>query len=112
MVTFEEVLQRAATLGLPIAHNEFVVTKATPAPDLPFLCWLSEESQRGSDDRNRIREISGSIELYTDRKPDEAIEKKIESLVLYDVAFTKNQVLIQNENMVQTAYDFQIVQKL
>lgn len=111
MATLETIIQRAEATGLPVAHNEFVSTKQKPAPDPPFICWLSSERQRGSDDKNRIREIAASIELYTDRKEDPELEKRIENEVLFDVEFQKIQAKIEEENMVQTAYDFTITQK-
>lgn len=111
MTTWEDVIARATAVGIPITENEFRVTKQNPAPDPPFLVYLHSENQRGTDEKNRIREVNGSIELYTDRKPDPEYEKKIEDDVLSDIEFTKEQVLIQSENMVQTSYDFTITQK-
>lgn len=111
MTTFEEVIKRAEGLGLPIAHNQFVPTNKKPVPDPPFFVWLSTEQQRGDDTRNRIRQIEGSLELYTEKRADPEIEKRIEEEVLFDVEFRKYQVPIQNEDTVQTAYDFTITQK-
>ena len=112
MVTLETILQRAARIGLPIAKNEFVNTKQHPAPDPPFICYLTSEKHRGSDDRNRIREYSASLELYTDRKENPELERRIEEEVLFDVEFDKFQESIKDENMVQTAYEFATVEKL
>lgn len=110
--TLETIIARVKALNIPIAHNEFVVTKQQPAPEPPFVCWLSSEKQRGSDDRNRIKEISGSLELYTDRVADPLKEALIETKVLYDIEFQKYQAMIRDENMVQTAYDFVTVEKI
>lgn len=68
MTTFEEIIKRAEGLGLPIARNQFTATNKKPVPDPPFLVYLSAERQRGDDTKNRIREIEGSLELYTERK--------------------------------------------
>lgn len=111
MTTFEEIIKRATSLGLPITKNEFRKTAKKPVPDPPYLIYLLNEEQRGDDKRNRIREINGSIELYTDRVPDETLEHQIENEVLFDIEFSKEQALISSENMVQTAYDFKIIQK-
>ncbi len=112
MTTFEEILDRAEKLGLPMALNEFTVTNSKPAPELPFICYLIDETRRGADQKNMIREINASFELYTDRYPDKEIEARMESEVLSDIAFTKNQVKIDSENMIQTAYDITITQKI
>lgn len=111
MTTFEKIIERATKLGLPIAKNAFRKTAKKPVPEPPYIVYLISESQRGDDTKNRIREISGSIELYTDRKPDEALEYRIEREVLFDVEYRKDQGYITTENMVQTAYDFELIQK-
>ncbi|MFA4033052.1 hypothetical protein ACEG19_04030 [Blautia stercoris] len=111
MTTFEEIIKRATALGIPIAKNEFRKTAKKPVPDPPYLIYLLNEEQRGDDKRNRIREINGSIELYTDRVPDETLEQQIENEVLFDIEFSKEQALISSENMIQTAYDFKTIQK-
>lgn len=111
MTTFETIIKRAEGLGLPIAQNQFTPTNKNPVPDPPFLIWLYSEKQRGDDTRNRIREIEGSLELYTERKADPAMEKRIEEEVLFDVEFRKYQAQVPQEDTVQTAYDFTITQK-
>jgi len=98
-------------LGLPIARNQFTATNKKPVPDPPFLVYLSAERQRGDDTKNRIREIEGSLELYTERKADPDLEKQIEETVLFDVEFRKYQAQIPQEDTTQTAYDFTITQK-
>lgn len=111
MATFENILKRAAALGLPMAKDQFEKTNKKPVPDPPYLVYLQEETQRGDDHKNRIREIDGSLELYTDRRPDPDLEAKIENEVLPDIEFRKYQAKINSENMVQTAYEFTIIQK-
>lgn len=111
MPTFEAILERAEKLGLPMAKEKFVKTNKKPIPDLPYLIYLTEETQRGSDQRNMLREIDASLELYTDRKADEELERRIEKEVLFDISFRKDQATIESENMVQTAYEFAITQK-
>ena len=110
--TLETIISRAEAQGIPIAHNEFVATKQKPVPAPPFICWLSSEKRRGSDEKNRIKEVSGSLELYTDRKEDPELEEKIETEVLFDIPFQKYQAMIREENMVQTAYDFVTTEKI
>lgn len=111
MAKYLEIIERAADLGYPLAEYEFKATKKDPAPAPPFLIYFCSEDQSGSDEKNRIRTINASIELYTDRHPDHKIEERIENEVLYDIEFHKTCAPIQSENMYQTAYDFTIVQK-
>lgn len=110
-VTYERIIERAAALGLPVAEYEFRDTKKDPAPNPPFLIYFCSEDQTGTDTGNRLRKINGSIELYTDRKPDHGLEYRIEQEVLFDIDFHKTTVPIQSENTYQTAYDFDICQK-
>lgn len=112
MPRFEEIIKRAEGLGLPIAHNEFTDTKKNPAPDPPFLCWLSDERTSGPDNKIRIRTVDGALELYTDRRDDPELEKRIEEEVFFDTEYEKQQGLIRSENMVQTAYVFSVVEKI
>lgn len=111
MLTIEEIIKRATAIGLPITKNAWKKTAKKPLPDPPYIVYLVSENQRGDDDKNRIREINGSIELYTDRTPDESLEGRIEEEVLFDLPFSKYQAEIASENVVQTAYEFNITQK-
>lgn len=111
MPTIEEIITRATAIGLPITKNAWKKTAKKPVPDPPYIVYLVSENQRGNDKKNTIREIDGSLELYTDRTPDESLERQIEEEVLFDLPFEKYQADITSENMVQTAYEFNITQK-
>lgn len=111
MTTIEKIITRATAIGLPITENAWKKTAKKPVPDPPYIVYLVNESQRGNDKKNTIREIDGSLELYTDRTPDESLERQIEEEVLFDLPFEKYQADITSENMVQTAYEFNITQK-
>lgn len=111
-VKYERIIERAVALGLPIAEYEFRDTKKSPAPAPPFLIYFCSEDQTGTDEKNMIRKINGSIELYTDRTPDHSLERRIEREVLFDIDFHKTTAPIQSENMYQTAYDFTVTQKI
>lgn len=109
----DEIIARATALGLPIAENEFRKTKETPLPDPPYLIWF-EDGKHGTGADNAVLFVEKKIvlELYTDKIADEAIEQKIEQQVLYDTEYRKYQALIQNEDLVQTAYEFTVLEKL
>lgn len=67
---------------------------------------------RGSDERILLHEIHAALELYTDKVADNSLEKEIEENVLFDVEYTKYQETIESEDMVQTAYEFTIYEKV
>ena len=98
MPTIEEIIKRATAIGLPITKNAWKKTAKNPVPDPPYIVYLVSENQRGDDNKNRIREIDGSLELYTDRTPDGSLEERIEEEVLFDLLFSKYQAEITSEN--------------
>lgn len=110
MITFKEIMNRAKNIDIPIAHIEFKADKKNPPPEPPYLIYLTTVRVRGADMKNNIKEISASIELYTDYEPDFILEKKIETTVLHDVEYQKFQT-VTNEDMVQTAYEFNLIEK-
>lgn len=115
MPTFEEIIERAKSLGYPIAENEFVVTKKNSAPTLPFICYQRRETFTGTDQAVRLKTTEGFIEFYTDRKPstaDKAAIAAFEATVFPDIEYTKEQAYIRDENMTQTAYTFKITEKI
>ena len=115
MPTFEEIIQRVAGLGYPIAENEFVVTKKNPAPSLPFICYQRKETYTGTDQAVRLKTTEGFIEFYTDRKPstaDKAAIAALEATVFPDIEYVKEQAYIRDENMTQTAYSFTTYEKI
>ena len=113
---FERIVSLLGELPCPVARVEFD-EDAPPAP--PFVVWFESSHTRRpemSNGQRAVREVNASIELYTDiaetAAPErERIEKLIEHNVLSGVDFDKYQTQIYMENMVQTAYEFTIVEK-
>lgn len=110
----ETVIKRAEQLGLPIAKDAFRETKETPLPELPYLVYITPQTVgRGSDEAILLHEISVALELYTEKIADGSeLEKQIEGKVLFDIEYQKYQETIENEDMVQTAYEFTIYEKV
>ncbi len=108
----DEIITRIKTLGLPVAENEFRKTLTTPLPDAPYIIWYEDGVEaKGGDHVVLFREIKLVIELYTDKIANKEIENKIEKL-LHDVKHNKYQALIESEDLVQTAYEITIFEKL
>lgn len=110
----ETIIERARALGLPLAKDEFRETKETPLPELPYLVYITPQDNvsKSDDGAVGVRAIQAAMELYTDKIADSSLEKEIEQKVLYDVGFNKFQETIQSEDMVQTAYEFTIYEKI
>lgn len=111
--TINDIIERLKKINIPMTEMEFENTEENPPPPPPYLIYLiTHEVSRGADfNENLIKEISMSIELYTDKFKNEAIEKSIESIVLFDIKYDKYQATIQSEELVQTAYEFKILSK-
>ena len=110
----ETIIERARELGLPLAKDEFRETIETPLPELPYLVYIILQGNKsGSDDGTvAVNTIQAALELYTDKVADSKLEDEIEGKVLYDVDYNKFQETIQSEDMVQTAYEFTIYEKI
>lgn len=112
-VRLETIIDRAKALGLPLAKDAFRETKENPLPVPPYLVYIVPQVVgRGSDERILLHEIHAALELYTDKVADGSLEKEIEEKVLFDVDYTKYQDTIESEDMVQTAYEFTIYEKV
>lgn len=109
----ETIIDRAKEMGLPLAKDAFRETKENPLPVPPYLVYIVPQVVgRGSDERILLHEIHAALELYTDKVADGSLEKEIEEKVLFDVDYTKYQDTIESEDMVQTAYEFTIYEKV
>ena len=109
----EIIIDRAKATGLPLAKDAFRETKENPLPVPPYLVYIVPQVVgRGSDERILLHEIHAALELYTDKVVDGSLEKEIEEKVLFDVDYTKYQDTIESEDMVQTAYEFTIYEKV
>lgn len=107
-MTVEKLIERAKTLGLPIAKNSFAGTLDNPVPSLPYLVYLiSHEKVRGPDGINMLKEQEVSIELYTadDDREREELAERIETEILHDVEYDTYLAPIPQEECYQTSYE-------
>nr|DAW85603.1 MAG TPA: hypothetical protein [Bacteriophage sp.] len=109
----DTIIQRIRNTGLPYTEIEFQGTIETPFPQLPYIVYIKPliEEDKSDDGAVYIRRVKMAIELYTDRTPEEVLEKKIEEEVLKDIEYKKYQTKIENEDITQTAYEFSIIEK-
>ena len=107
-MTYKEVKQAVAGLGLPYAYNQFPHgTEQSP----PFVCFLLDD---GSDDLmadntnyQAIRPLS--IELYTAEK-DFELETTFEAALLSaGLSFARQEAYIESERMYQITYDTEVL---
>lgn len=109
MITQEDIVQRLKETGIPYSHLEFVDTKATPAPDPPYMCYIYSEDSVGPDDSpSMLISVDIGIELYTSKIRNEELENIIENKVVYDTEYHKEIAVVPQENLIQTSYDISI----
>ena len=107
----DTILGRLDAFGVPFAHFEFEDSETNPAPEPPFIIWIQTVTSRGPDcGPAMLEQVEVAIELYTNF-PDETLEKRLENEILAGVDYRKFQATIDTENLIQTAYEFTILQK-
>lgn len=108
-----EIISRAEALGLPIAENEFKKTKENPLPYPPYIIWYEDESLNiSANNVVLLKKRNMVLELYTDKIVDKSLEKKLEQKVFYDIGHKKYQAPVEGEDLVQTAYNFVVTEKV
>ena len=106
-MTYREIDDLVASIGLPYAYYEFRDGTGI-AP--PFICFFYPDSNDFmADDKNyqAIRPLT--LELYTDNK-DFALEALVENaLTSAELPFTRTEEYIDTERMFQITYDTEVV---
>ena len=105
-MTYKEVENMVASIGLPYAYYEFKTTDQAP----PFLCYLYTDSRDfAADDVNYQRVRPCRLELYTDYK-DFTLENQIETVLnQHGLFYTRDEGFLGSESMNMVTYDFVVV---
>ena len=106
-MTYKQIDDLVASIGMPYAYYQFTEETAEPCP---FLCFYFEGSDDfAADNRNyqKIRPLT--IELYTDDK-DFALEAQIETaLTAAGLVYSRSEVYIGSERMFQITYRMEVI---
>lgn len=105
-MTYEEINEMIAEIGLPFAYHHFAEGES-PAP--PFLLFLSPGEDTFSADNVAYYSFKQlDIELYTDKK-NPALEEEIEAvLTRYEIYFTKTESWIESERLYEVLYEMEV----
>ena len=125
-MTYEEINDMMAEMGLPFAYHHFAegdsprggeMSNAVrqrgrgcePSPAPPFLLFLSPGEDTFSADNVAYHSFKQlDIELYTDKK-NPALEEEIEVvLTQHEIYFTKTESWIASEKMYEVLYEMTI----
>lgn len=106
VVTYEEINEMMAEMGLPYAYHHFAEGES---PNPPFLIFLSPGENIFSADNIRYHSFKKlDIELYTDRK-NPASEEEIEAvLTRHELYFLKSETWIESEKMYEVLYEMEV----
>lgn len=106
-MTYKEVNQMIASIGLPYAYYQF--TKETAKPT-PFICFYYPKANDLLADNLNYQGITGlAIELYADTK-DFDNEAKIEAVLKsHGLTWAKEETYIDTEQMLMTLYELEVL---
>lgn len=106
-MTYKEVSQMIAGIGLPYAYDHFEEGNASPPP---FICFLYSDSNDFAADNVNYQKIRPlTIELYTDNK-DFEVEQLVETVLNNaDLYYSRSEVYIDSERMYEVIYQTEIV---
>ena len=105
-MTYEEINEMMAEMGLPYAYHHFAEGES-PAP--PFLLFLSPGEETFSADNVAYYSFKQlDIEHYTDKK-NPALEEEIEDvLTQHEIYFTKSEAWIESERLYEVLYEMEV----
>ena len=94
------------TIGLKVAEEAFL-----KPPPLPYINFTDNTDIGGADGKNCIADRAISVELYSLRI-DKVSEGLIENLLNEKaIQYSKDHVWIDTEQMMETVYEFNIIEK-
>lgn len=105
-LTLAEIYEKLCTLNISVAYLSF-----TQPQSLPFCVYYESGGDiYGADNKNLIERKNITIELYSEKK-NLALERQIEDLFA-DTELTKQaDIWIESEKMIETIYEFEIINK-
>lgn len=106
-MTYRELNNFIASLGLPYAYNEF--PDDTPQ-EPPFICFLLDSSSDFlADNTNFVKLRPLTIELYTDIK-DFTLESTIEAaLTQGGFVYSRSETYLDSEHMNMVVYSTEVI---
>lgn len=105
MINIKETLKQYT--GLEVAETAF-----KNPPKLPYIIFTMEENVSGADAVDNISNRDITVELYSDTINRDK-EKLIENMLNENsISYSKNRMWLDTEKMFQTAYDFNLYEKM
>lgn len=106
-MTYQEVSDMIASIGLPFAYYQFQNDTGISPPFICFLFSGSDDLAADNTNYQRIRPLE--IELYTDSK-DFALEQTVESVLNQNgLVYSRQETALDSERMYMVTFSTQIV---
>lgn len=106
MITFKELPAVLEKSGLPVTYRAWPEKQAPP---LPYICYLSEESDNFAADGTVYQKIiSARVELYTRRKNLDAEEAVENALSAASLVWSKDETYISSEHCYLISYETEV----
>lgn len=105
-MTFKEVSQMIASIGLPFAYYQF---PDSTQQTLPFICFIYDYDDVHADNSNYVGRVVLNIELYTENK-DFDMENTVETVLReHGMSWAKESTYIDSEKMQMTNYSMGVI---
>lgn len=102
-----EIKSKLDTLKIPVAYMRF-----NKPQSLPFAVYYESGTDiKGADNYNLYRDVTITIELYTEKKQP-AIERQLENLFRDTEIHKSSDTYIKDENMYLTSFEFDTIQSI
>ncbi len=104
-MTLDQLFTSLQTVGIPVAYHQF--RKKTPPPYIHYFVGSARSISADERSFGEIKHVS--VDLCTE-KMDVSMERRLEE-VLQGYAYEKYQLYLEDEDVYQTTYEFDIVVK-
>jgi hypothetical protein len=96
--------------GFPVAYSHFVETENEPLPETPFITYLVAFSSHLMADNKTYKKVETvQIELYTDKKNEQAEEVLETVLNNNDLPYSTTETFIDSEQIYQKIYEVRLL---
>lgn len=106
-MTYQEIAEMIASVGVPFAYDHFTEDTAKPPP---FICFYYDGDDDFKADNTNFQKIRPlTIELYTDNK-DFALEAVIEATLNENgLVYSRMESYISTEKMYMVTYQTEVI---
>lgn len=109
-MTYEELAQKIASIGIPYAYYAFPESDDDPAPAPPFICYFCVNSANFFADGLVFQKIDTiALELYSQIKDWELEERVEKMLEAEELTWQKEEMFLDDEQVFEVVYTFDIL---